>query len=332
MKRKDAAIVTLVGLLVLVVEFLAVAALATPAQVEPANAAATIAIITAAAVGIERVLEVFWTAIGLLKDSWWPFGQFQKQLNRLIAELDDVLKQFFARAEASAQSSAQDIGNDVAQPQPISVKVARVRTRTESLRQDLAMIAQDKQQVQLLAASAVNAVSYVERLLPEAQGEAAIAMQAITGVTDFLETFKENPGRRLISIFAGAGIGLLIAWSLGLDVFQAVLAAEATAIQGGTLFPALGVAITGVVIGLGANPTHEVIRLIQEYKKSQKTANSPTPVPVNEDTTNVFRGQPVMLIRKDELAPQGENGRQDHGLVLEHRTQPTRFTSQFRQR
>jgi hypothetical protein len=31
-----------------------------------------------------------------------------------------------------------------------------------------------------------------------------------------------------------------------------------------------GVAITGLVVGLGSGPTHEVIRAIQQYKETQK--------------------------------------------------------------
>jgi len=331
LKPKQAGIVTLVGLLVLIGEFLVVAWFATPGHGGSTSSAAAIAVITAAAVGIERAIEVFWTVIGLLKDSWWPFGQFRKQLDTLVSQLDGVLKEYFDRAESTARTVRRNVADVGAEQQYITSELTRVRDQNAALQRNLGLLAQDRQHVQLLAASAVSAVSYVERLLPEAQNEAAIAMQAITGLTDFVETFKENPGRRLISIFAGAGVGLLIAGTLGLDIFQAVLAAGATTTQAGTLFPALGVAITGVVIGLGANPTHEVIRLVQEYKKSQKTANSPTPVPVNEGTFNVFHGQPVMLIGKDELVAQDENSRQEHGLALQHPTQLTRFTSQLRQ-
>jgi hypothetical protein len=42
-------------------------------------------------------------------------------------------------------------------------------------------------------------------------------------------------------------------------------------------FPYWGVAITGLVMGLGSNPTHEVIRAIQEVKKSRKSGNDPVP-------------------------------------------------------
>src|SRR5262249_42860156 len=154
--------------------------------------------------------------------------QFRKHLDTLVTQLDAVLKEYFDNATAMAQAVTRNVADIEAERQHITSELARVYKRNQALRRDLALLAPDRQHVQLLAASAVNAVSYVERLLPEAQSEAAIAMQAITGVTDFVETFKENPGRRLISIFAGAAIGLPLAWSLGLDVFQAVLTGQVT--------------------------------------------------------------------------------------------------------
>jgi hypothetical protein len=35
--------------------------------------------------------------------------------------------------------------------------------------------------------------------------------------------------------------------------------------------------MTGVLVGLGSNPTHEVIRALQEYKKAKKGENIEKP-------------------------------------------------------
>ena len=115
-----------------------------------------------------------------------------------------------------------------------------------------------------------------------------LASEAIGGMTDFVSTFKDNPGRRLISLYVAALIGVAIAAVLGLDVFQAVLGGgESAAVrpvgllaqQAGVRFawdfPRLGVAITGLLIGMGASPTHEVIRVLQEYKKNRSQLNVP---------------------------------------------------------
>jgi hypothetical protein len=39
----------------------------------------------------------------------------------------------------------------------------------------------------------------------------------------------------------------------------------------------LQVILTGLIIGLGSGPTHEVIRAVQEYKKSRKGDNISRP-------------------------------------------------------
>jgi hypothetical protein len=46
---------------------------------------------------------------------------------------------------------------------------------------------------------------------------------ALLPMQNFLSSFKDNQGRRLISIFLGAMLGLILVGVFGLDVFQAVL-------------------------------------------------------------------------------------------------------------
>jgi hypothetical protein len=68
-------------------------------------------------------------------------------------------------------------------------------------------------------------------------------------------------------------LGLILAGVFGLDVFQAVLeGAKESQKKWQIIF-------TGLMIGLGSNPTHEVIRAIQEYKKSRKGENTALPNP-----------------------------------------------------
>ena len=122
-----------------------------------------------------------------------------------------------------------------------------------------------------------SGISYFDKKVDGLQDAAIIATQSVTGLADFVATFKDNPARRLISIYAGAFLGLLVAGFLGLDVFKAAMETAQTSTSAGGLFPYWGVAITGIVMGLGSNPTHEVIRAIQEVKKSRKAGNDPTP-------------------------------------------------------
>ena len=101
-----------------------------------------------------------------------------------------------------------------------------------------------------------------------------IAGTALSGLGDFLGTFKDNPGRRLLSIQIGLLAGLLVAAIGGLDVIAGVQNQGATA----TLAPATigGIIFTGLLMGLGSSPTHEVISSLQQYKQQSKAALAPT--------------------------------------------------------
>jgi hypothetical protein len=101
-----------------------------------------------------------------------------------------------------------------------------------------------------------------------------IAGTALAGLGDFLGTFKDNPGRRLLSIQIGLFAGLVVAAIGGLDVIAGVQNQGATA----TLAPATigGIVFTGLLMGLGSSPTHEVISTLQQYKQQSKAAGAPT--------------------------------------------------------
>jgi hypothetical protein len=76
---------------------------------------------------------------------------------------------------------------------------------------------------------------------------------------------------------------------LGVDVFKAVLSPDS---KTDIVFswpasideiwtwivtaPFFGVAATGLLLGLGSNPTHEVIGALQQYKIDKKIAGAPT--------------------------------------------------------
>jgi hypothetical protein len=139
---------------------------------------------------------------------------------------------------------------------------------------ELRTMAPDNQRLQLVAASASQYINGLEKAYASTSEELRRALNTakatIDGMQDFLASFKDNPGRRLISIFVGAMIGVIVAGAFGLDVFRAVLDNQGTRNIGHIL-------VTGVMIGLGSSPTHEVIRAIQEYKKNRKGGNAATP-------------------------------------------------------
>src|SRR5690242_889486 len=59
------------------------------------NAGAILTFITLASVGIERIIEGFWTFIGLTKGTFWPFSAFSEQISNLSTELNATLTPFY---------------------------------------------------------------------------------------------------------------------------------------------------------------------------------------------------------------------------------------------
>jgi hypothetical protein len=139
---------------------------------------------------------------------------------------------------------------------------------------ELRTMAPDNQRIQLVATSAAQYLNGLEKAYadksPELHRALKTAQASVDGMQNFLVSFKDNPGRRLISLFLGAIMGVIVAGAFGLDVFKAVLGGAGQSNMGHIL-------VTGVMVGLGSSPTHEVIRAIQEYKKSRKGENTAKP-------------------------------------------------------
>jgi|GEM_PF-1745539 len=231
-----------------------------------ADSAAILALITAVAVGIERVLEAGWTVIGLTRNAWWPFNVIGAQSEQLLKLANDQLSPIYSQVD-SAIDRLEGVDVDKARKE-----LQAIKEQIEALMQ----AAPSGQQVNLVSARALQALEYLDRKYPGVIQHIDIAQQTLYGAADFVATFKENPAKRLVSIYAGAMIGIAIAGLVGLDLFQAILGdPEAAAAPAAGLFPYLGVAVTGLIMGLGSSPTHEVIRVLQEIKKSRKSSNDP---------------------------------------------------------
>jgi hypothetical protein len=263
-----------VGLIVLVVVFLLVALRSSTPVTSPGSAAVVIAIVTASAVAIERVIETFWTIIGRLNVAWLFGGMRSNQVDQFVDNLNETLKPFYNRAKAAAETvgAANHWGQD--QIQEARSHVDTIENFVEVRLKPMAKEAPENQRLRSIVASVSDIVSNFKKSYPKLESTALIADQAIGTLTDFVGTFEDNPARRLISIYIGAVLGLLVAWWFGLDVFRAALE-DSTSGAGGT--PQWGIALTGLLMGLGSNPTHEVIRAIQEVKEARKGLRTPTP-------------------------------------------------------
>jgi hypothetical protein len=259
---------TLMAVIVFLACFGAVAQFSARLSTEAISAATALTIITASAVGIERAIETFWTYIGLTRGSWWPLGPVREQLDGLISGLDKSFEPFYQEAQATMQKlqQAQTWGED--KLGAAAEDLDKVKKHVDELKK----LPIDSQRVKLIVNSASRSVDYFSQKYPEIKEAAVLARLGIEGVTNFVETFKDNPGRRLISLFAGSVVGMAISGVIGLDIFQAVLGTPIPLDQG-LYLPHTGVALTGLLMGLGASPTHEAIRLLQEVKKLRKSQN-----------------------------------------------------------
>jgi hypothetical protein len=274
MTRKSTLLITLIATLVLVAVALIVRGII---PLDPAGKAVTfnnpttaLAFIGGAAMGIERVLEAFWTFMGGVVGTYWPLNAINKQVQTLVGDLDSALKPFHEQALAKIDELRKAGTQTKEELDEAQNEIGKLKARFDEIKK----LAPDNQRVQLLTAAASQNVNFLKEkfafVLTNAGQATAVANTAIGGLQDFLATFKDNPGRRLISIYFGAILGLIVAGFFGLDVFAA-------ASNSPSKHPELMVLLTGIIIGLGSNPTHEVIRAIQEFKKGQKGENTAQP-------------------------------------------------------
>jgi hypothetical protein len=241
-------------------------------------AAGVLAISTSLAVGIERVLEGFWT----LMDQWstrpsWPFASEAKQL-------EDFANQFNAYLAPSLES-ARSLLATLQQVAPSEYK--RLKGDVETLKAAVDAVASAQDPGTLPAALAAAQASLrsltIQIQNPAVRQQVQLASAGVLAIAQLADSLATNPGRKILSLFAGALLGLLAAAVLGLDLIHAALGVPGPATlglrdglsgwwnAGPSAWPWAMVA-TGLVIGLGSNPTHEVIQAIQNYKQ-QKSAS-----------------------------------------------------------
>jgi hypothetical protein len=243
------------------------------------DAAAAIAVITAASVGIERAMEMLWTALGSFVGEWWPLSIINAQVAALTKDLDPVVTEFYTSTSAAlevAKVKGQLTETGLAKAQ--AELTAQQQALTARLA-ELNVLAPDSQRAHLLATTVGQSVALVAAnyasFSDDVQRAVNVANQSVVGLSDFVATLKDNPGKRLISLWVGMLLGLAVAGFLGLDIFIAVLGTSAPSVP--VPPDPAGIVMTGLVIGLGASPTHEVISVLQEIKKARTTDNQPSP-------------------------------------------------------
>lgn len=233
------------------------------------DAATALAFIGAAAIGIERFMEGGWNIMSHMKDTFWPLNKVSEQMESLIDNLDTALTCFKEQAvnEVHAlKSNAKDLKEKLEKAED------DLKTFKDQF-DEIKKYTKNTQRVQLLTSVASQQISSFNNtygdILAGINTTEPVAKNAVSAVENFLSSFNDNPGKRLISVFAGSIIGMLVAGYFGLDVFEATLGDPSG-------HPRVAILLTGLIIGLGANPTHDVIRALQEFKKAQKSESNVT--------------------------------------------------------
>jgi hypothetical protein len=261
-------LITGIGLIALAAAFILVAVVS-PDSGQINDNAAALAAIAAAAVGIERIIEGFWVVMGYLKGTWWPLNLIGSGVADLIASLDSSLAPVYAQAAGLAVSASSA-------DQKASKQITDIQTWITNLRNDIApaivtdtgKAPLDKQKLQLVLTAASNSIDYLDQQSSRLQGDLEYAQGVIKIVSDAINTLNDNPGRRLISIFIGALLGLVVTGISGFNLFTLILGTDISF--------HLGTAVTGIVIGLGSGPTHEVVELLKEIKLNRRQHNEAT--------------------------------------------------------
>lgn len=247
------------------------------ASIRFSDASAAITFTTGAALVIERLIETGWTIYATTKaGSYWPMSGVSTYVTQLVNNLDTAFDPFLAEANKTLATAAGTTETIKTAVTGLKQDITRFKGEIAELRK---LGQPSNQQSLLLSAATAQRIHYLKvkysATLDTVGYAATLASSAVDGLQNFAATFKDNPGRRIISICIGGTIGIIVTGSLQLDLFEALATGSQPPAAGFTA--AFHIVLTGLVIGLGAGPTHEVIRLIQESKERRKGANASQP-------------------------------------------------------
>jgi hypothetical protein len=259
-----------------------------------ADAAAVITFASLLAVGIERVIEFFW----ILLDGrtgyggYFPLTVIMQQFDAVDAQTNQLLGKVFDDTKKALQDAKPILDQADAAAAATGAQVVNVDAVVRDLELQRNNLAARLAQVSKLApgsgrlgataaiadqmSSAMHtAVSGIEVADVAVQNAIVAVQQSIATVragaktaVDVIGALGDNPSRRIASLLFSSGLGILVAGFVGVNLFRAVLESsqgEAEAV----LFGKVGVIVTGMVVGLGSGPTHELVKGLQRYKDSK---------------------------------------------------------------
>lgn len=243
--------------------------------------ATVLAFITAVAVGIERIIEFLWSLMGQSRfGGWWPlkqareaFDEVEKETNRVLGSVIDNTKS----ALEVARDAADQGGDAAAQFSRQIQELERGKAKLNAQLDNAQKLAPGSARLALVRAVGLKGSAVVGRSassLEAAAGDVRAVLEEVDEKSnmaiDIINGFADNPARRIASILIGSMLGVLVVGFIGLNVFAATLE------DPGQFSGVLGIVLTGILVGLGASPTHEAIKALQNSKERN---NLPQPVP-----------------------------------------------------
>lgn len=281
---------TAVFLVVIVVCGVALGAWIAPTEANGgfAEPAAVLAFASLAAVVIERLIEGLFTALSGPLGQWWPMSSIKKEFDTFEKETESALTSVLEKTEKALERAKSVAGEGTERFENLQAAHSRLNAEAESLsaqfedaRAKLAPGSARLQRAATISRAAHTALAEALEATGDTVSDAHALLQRTSATADrallIIGSFHDNPARRLASLGLGAAFGSIIAGGVGLNIFSATLATGATADDVWVpqwLLGGLGVALTGIVIGLGSAPTHEVIKALQRYKQG-RTAPEP---------------------------------------------------------
>ena len=238
-----------------------------------ADGTAVLVLVAAVATGIERILEAVWGFVDRSKKTgaWWPLSVVIDAMTEIEQETDRAFRPFLEHAERLT-SSVTDTANDTAdfahrKAEAMAEIGKEVANAAEDLARTQQKLAPSSERFAIVSRTADHLVSRSRSILDqysvastEIEKALSAAARAANHTGDVVSSFSKNPARRLMSFAGGVILGLAVAGFLRLNMFIAVLGPDD---QPSYVLGWGGVILTGVVIGLGSSPTHEVIRALQ---------------------------------------------------------------------
>jgi hypothetical protein len=245
------------------------------------DAASVLALISLAAVAIERSIEGVFSALASRLGEWWPlrivrdeFDAFQASTNAVLGPVTtDTLAALTAARAALAEGDPlldeydATVARVVAEHDRLAGQLLDV---THKLAPGSARLARLGEINSEMTATLARAQALSATATAEARNALLITRQASERASMIISSFADNPARRVASIVMGASIGMVVAGAMGVNLFAATLnPPDGSAELAGLLAGKVGVLLTGIVIGLGSSPTHEVVKSLQAYKDAR---------------------------------------------------------------